>query len=57
MGYLTYFKFILQSVSVIVWKLIQAALGVYVNLKTTILTVYHSFIGSKCQIHHFILFN
>ena len=57
MGYLACFKLILQSVSVIVWKLIQAALGAYANLKTTILTACHSLMGSKCQIHHFILFN
>ena len=57
MGYLAHFKLILQSVSVIVWKLIQAALGAYANLKTTILTACHPLMGSKCQVHHFILFN
>ena len=57
MGYLACFKLIPQSVSVIVWKLIQAALGAYANLKTTILTACHSLMGSKCQVHHFILFN
>ena len=57
MGYLTCFKLILQSVSVIVWKLIQAALGAYANLKTTILTACHPFMGSKYQVCHFILFN
>ena len=56
-GYLACFKLIPQSVSGIVWKLIRAALGVYTNLKTTILTACHPLIGSKCQIHHFILFN
>ena len=57
MGYLAHFKLIPQSVSVIVWKLIQAALGAYANLKTTILTACHPLMGSKCQVRHFILFN
>ena len=57
MGYLAYFKLIPQFVSVIVWKLIQATLGAYTNLKTTILIACHSFMSSKCQVHHFILFN
>ena len=57
MGYLAHFKLIPQFVSVIVWKLIQAALKAYANLKTTILTVCHPLMGSKCQVHHFILFN
>ena len=57
MDSLACFKLIPQSVSVIVWKLIQAALGAYANLKTTILTACHSLMGSKCQVHHFILFN
>ena len=56
-GYLAHFKLIPQAVSVIVWKLIQAALGAYANLKTTILTACHPLMGSKCQVHHFILFN
>ena len=57
MGYLACFKLISQSVSVIVWKFIQAALGAYANLKTTILTTCHPLMGSKCQVCHFILFN
>ena len=56
-GYLACFKLIPQFISVIVWKLIQAALGAYANLKTTILTACHPLMGSKCQVHHFILFN
>ena len=57
MGYLAHFKLIPQFVSMIVWKLIQAALGAYANLKTTILTACHPLMGSKCQVHHFIFFN
>ena len=57
MGYLAHFKLIPQFVSVIVWKLIQATLGAYANLKTTILTACHPFMGSKYQVCHFILFN
>ena len=48
MGYLAHFKLILQSVFVIVWKLIQAVLGAYANLKTTILIACHPLMGSKC---------